>query len=43
MHCKNCFRQLPDGVRFCKCCGQPVEGPAQSGQKKWYYNIESEV
>ena len=37
MHCKHCFRQLSDGARFCKYCGQPVEGPAQSGQTQQGY------
>lgn len=32
MHCKHCFRQLPEGARFCKYCGQPAEGPAQPAQ-----------
>ena len=34
MHCKNCFRQLPDGARFCKYCGQPVAAQPQSGQNQ---------
>ena len=37
MHCKHCFRQLPEGARFCKHCGQPVEGPAQQGQTQQGY------
>ena len=34
MHCKHCFRQLPDGARFCKYCGQPVEAQPQPGQNQ---------
>jgi hypothetical protein len=34
MYCKNCFRQLPDGARFCKYCGQPVEAQPQPGQNQ---------
>ena len=32
MYCKHCFRQLSDGARFCKYCGQPVTAQPQSGQ-----------
>ena len=32
MFCKNCFRQLSDGARFCNYCGQPVEASAQPAQ-----------
>ena len=34
MHCKHCFRQLPDGARFCKYCGQPVAAQPQPGQNQ---------
>lgn len=34
MYCKHCFRQLPDGARFCKYCGQPVEAQPQPGQNQ---------
>ena len=34
MYCKNCFRQLPDGARFCKYCGQPVAAQPQPGQNQ---------
>ena len=34
MYCKNCFRQLPDGARFCKYCGQPVTAQPQPGQNQ---------
>ena len=34
MYCKNCFRQLPDGARFCKYCGQPVTAQPQAGQNQ---------
>ena len=34
MYCKNCFRQLPDGARFCKFCGQPVAAQPQPGQNQ---------
>lgn len=37
MHCKHCFRQLPEGARFCKYCGQPTEGPAQPAQTQQRY------
>jgi uncharacterized membrane protein YvbJ len=29
MFCKNCFRQVPDGARFCKYCGKLVDNSAQ--------------
>ncbi|MBQ8919899.1 MAG: zinc-ribbon domain-containing protein [Acidaminococcaceae bacterium] len=32
MFCKNCFRQLSDGARFCNYCGQSVE--ASAGHRK---------
>ena len=34
MYCKNCFRQLPDGARFCKYCGQPLTAQPQPGQNQ---------
>jgi hypothetical protein len=34
MHCKHCFRQLPDGARFCKYCGQPVAAQPQPGHNQ---------
>jgi len=34
MYCKSCFRQLPDGARFCKYCGQPVAAQPQAGQNQ---------
>ena len=34
MYCKNCFRQLPDGARFCKYCGQPVAAQPRPGQNQ---------
>ena len=34
MYCKSCFRQLPDGARFCKYCGQPVTAQPQPGQNQ---------
>ena len=34
MYCKNCFRQLPDGARFCKYCGQPVTAQPLPGQNQ---------
>ena len=34
MYCKHCFRQLSDGARFCKYCGQPVTAQPQAGQNQ---------
>ena len=34
MYCKHCFRQLSDGARFCKYCGQPVIAQPQAGQNQ---------
>ena len=34
MYCKHCFRQLSDGARFCKYCGQPVAAQPQQGQNQ---------
>lgn len=25
MNCKNCHQEIPDGVKFCPCCGAPQE------------------
>ncbi len=31
MFCKNCGKELPDGVKFCNACGAPVTPPPEAG------------
>lgn len=40
MYCKNCGRQLKDGMRFCDRCGHSVRKSQQSGQKAKRQEIE---
>lgn len=40
MYCKNCGRQLKDGMRFCDRCGQSVRKSKQTGQSAKRQEIE---
>ena len=40
MYCKNCGRQLKEGMRFCDRCGQSVRKSQQSGKSAKRQEIE---